>query len=213
MKNGTEKFNMVSAARARGPHVLTVTLVLAASLASTAIALAQNAGQQSSPNAAAPASPAPAQPVPQASSAFPTQPPPTEKPGFIYAFGRWWDSARGKIDDLSKQPNGPASGAAAATQDVLKDAAEATKKAATAIVRLPGSRFVEVHQRCAVAPNGAPDCRTAAANVCRSKGFTDGHPVNVQSSQNCPPAVWMSGREPAPGECPEETVVLMAACD
>jgi hypothetical protein len=118
---------------------------------------------------------------------------------------------------LSKQPNGTnrdvTNGAAAATQDVLKGAAEATKNAATAIVRLPAARFVEGHQRCAVAPNGAPDCRTAAANVCRSKGFTDGHPINVQSSQDCPPAVWMSGREPAPGECPEETVVLMAACD
>jgi hypothetical protein len=201
-------------------------------LASSAIALAQNAAPQAAngpvavpsapaaPPAAAPA--APGQPAPQANGAFPTQPPPPgEKPGFIYAFGRWWDDTRGKIGDLSKQPNGAAggttsdatNGAAAATQDVLKGAAEATKNAATAIVRLPAARFVEGHQRCTVAPNGAPDCRAAAANVCRSKGFSDGHPINVQSSQDCPPAVWMSGREPAPGECPEETVVLMAACN
>ncbi len=225
MKDGTEKFDIVSAARPRGPYLLTAALVLTASLASSAVVLAQNAGPQSPqsagpqssppPNAATAAPTAtPAQPTPQANGAFPTQPPPpAQKPGFIYAFGRWWDNTRGKIDDLNKQPGAPADGAATATQDVLKGAAEATKKAATAIARLPVARFVEVHQRCAIAPNGAPDCRTAAAKVCRSKGFTDGHPVNVQSSQDCPPAVWMSGREPAPGECPQETVVLMAACD
>jgi hypothetical protein len=229
MKDGTEKFDMANVASGvREPYALTAAfVVLTALLASSAVALAQNAPSQpaggpvavpSAPVASAPAAPPPAtaaQPPPQAGGLFPTQPPPAgEKPGFIYAFGRWWDDTRGKIGDLNKQqPNAPANGAAAATQDVLKGAAEATKNAATAIVRLPTARFVEVHQRCAVAPNGAPDCRAAAANVCRSKGFTDGHPVNVQSSQDCPPAVWMSGREPTPGECPEETVVLMAACD
>lgn len=248
MKDGiekfdTEKFDMASVARAPGCYVLTAALVLCAMLASSAVVLAQNVGPQnlgpqnlgpqnlapqSVPNAANAAPPAPAQSAPQASDAFPTQPPPpAEKPGFIYAFGRWWDSTRGKINNLNKQPDGTANGAtaaangataaangaAAATQDVLKGAAEATKNAATAIAHLPVARFVEGHQRCAVAPNGAPDCNSAAANVCRSKGFSDGHPINVQSSQDCPPAVWMSGREPAPGECPEETVVLMAACD
>jgi hypothetical protein len=226
MKNGTEKFDTASVAKAvarvRRPYALTAAFVLSASLASSAVALAQNAGPQvtngpatvPSAPAAAPAPAAPGQSAPQAGSLFPNQPPPAgEKPGFIYAFGRWWDDTRGKIGDLSKQQGDATNGAAAATQDVLKGAAEATKNAATAIARLPVARFVEGHQRCAVAPNGAPDCRTAAANVCRSKGFTDGHPVNVQSSQNCPPAVWMSGREPAPGECPEETVVLMAACN
>ena len=187
-------------------RALAMASLLVALLAPAAVALAQS---PPSPNGAAVVPAAPGQPAPQARSLFPSQPPPTEKPGFIYEFGRWWDSARGQIDNLQKQGNG----ASEVTQNVLEHAAEATKNAATAIARLPGARFVEVHQRCAIAPNGAPDCRTAAANVCRSKGFNDGHPVDVQSSQNCPPAVWMSGREPSPGECPEETVVLMAACD
>ena len=170
-------------------------------------AAAVQIAQQAS--AAVPTAPAP---VPQAQSTpglFPTQPPPAVRPGFIYAFGRWWDTARGKLDDLRKQSNG----AAQATQDALKHAAQATKNAATVIARLPASPFIEINERCAIAPNGAPDCRTAAANACRSKGFSGGHPVDVQSSENCPPAVWMSGREPAAGQCPEETVVLLAACD
>lgn len=161
---------------------------------------------------------------------FPVQPPPAEKPGFIYEFGRWWDGTRGRFEELGKQSDAAAKDAAAATQgavqsatqatkgaanateDAVKGAAEATKNAATALFRLPGMRVVEVRQRCNVAPNGAPDCRTAATTACRSKGFTSGHPVDVRSSQNCPPAVWLSGRDPGAGECPEETVVLMAAC-
>lgn len=212
MKDGSENFDGVSAALRAKLYALAAIFVLAASLESAAIAVAQNAPPQS-PNQAGAAAAGAVQPAQPGRGLFPTQPPPTEKPGFIYEFGRWWDNTRGKLDDLRKQSNGPADGAAAATQDVLNSAAKATKDAATAIARLPGARFVETHQRCATAPNGAPDCRTAAANVCRTKGFNDGHPVDVQSSADCPPAVWMSGREPAPGECPEETVVLMAACD
>jgi hypothetical protein len=161
---------------------------------------------------------------------FPVQPAPAEKPGFIYEFGRWWDTTRGKFEELGKQSDAAAKDAAAATQgavqtatqatkgaanateDAVKSAAEATKNAATTLFRLPGIRVIEVRQRCTVAPNGAPDCRTAATNACRSKGFTSGHPMDVRSSQNCPPAVWLSGRDPGPGDCPEETVVLMAAC-
>jgi hypothetical protein len=207
MKDRTEKFVMASLTQPRVLGALATALVLGAALASAAVALAQTPQPPNGPAAA------PATPAPQSPGLFPAQPAPAERPGFIYAFGRWWDSARGKIEDLKKQSNGVGNGASEVTQDVLQHAAEATKDAATAIARLPGARFIEVHQRCAVAPNGAPDCRAAAANVCRSKGFNDGHPVDVQSSENCPPAVWMSGREPKPGECPEETVVLMAACD
>jgi hypothetical protein len=184
---------------------------------------AGGAGAGQFPPAQAPAS------VP-ARGEFPVQPPPAEKPGFVYEFGRWWDTTRGKFEDLGKQSDAAAREAAAATQgavqsatqatkgaadateNAVKGAAEATKNAANTIFRLPGIRVVEVRQRCNVAPNGAPDCRTAATNACRSKGFTSGNPVDVRSSQNCPPAVWLSGREPGAGECPEETVVLMAAC-
>lgn len=216
---------------------LLVSAWLLAVVSPAAIALAQN-GQQPSANGTPPSvRVAPGQPTASTSAPqqqgrglFPVQPPPTDKPGFIYAFGRWWDSARGKFEDLTKQSDDAAKdaavatqdavqsaaqatkGAADATQDVVKGAAEATKDAAATLFRLPGMRVVEVHQRCDTAPNGAPDCRTAAINACRAKGFNAGQPVDVRSSENCPPAVWMSGREPGAGECPEETVVLMAAC-
>ncbi len=182
-----------------------MTWLLAASLSLAGMAFAQTPAPNGA--AAVPATPTQPAPAPQAPASqprgtFPAQPPPAAgQAGFIYEFGRWWDSTHTGAND-----------AAAATQDALKHAAEATKEAATALIRIPTGRFIEVHQRCALAPNGAPDCRSAAENVCRAKGFQDGNPVNVQSSQNCPPAVWMSGREPHAGECPQETVVLMVAC-
>jgi hypothetical protein len=197
---------MTGCENSRRYRALARAWLLVASLAPAAPALAQTA-QAPPANGAAPVQLAPAQTTTPASAPavqgklFPAQPPPADKPGFIYEFGHWWDSA-----------HGGANGAAEATQDALKHAAEATKDAAATIMKIPGGRFIEVHQRCAPAPNGAPDCRSAAAFACRAKGFHDGNPINVQSSQNCPPAVWMSGREPSPGECPQETDVLMVAC-
>jgi hypothetical protein len=158
---------------------------------------------------AQPAQPSAASAQPPQHGVFPAQPAPSYKPGFIYAFGRWWDSARLNLNDLTKHSRQ----AANATQDAMRNAAQATRDAANVLVRLPRARVLEVHERCSLAPNGAPDCRSAASNVCRAKGFTNGNPVNVQSSENCPPAVWMSGRVPSAGECPQETVVLLAACD
>lgn len=206
---------MTRSAHSRRYRALAMTSLtgwlLATALSPPTIAFAQTTPQPPQ-NGAAPAQAAPQAPAPTAQAAgpvaqprglFPTQPPPTAgQPGFIYEFGRWWDSTT----------HAGANSAAEATQDALKHAAEATKEAATALIRIPAGRFIEVHQRCALAPNGAPDCRSAAANVCRAKGFQDGNPINVQSSQNCPPAVWMSGRQPTAGECPQETVVLMVAC-
>lgn len=236
MTDSIEAFTTADFPKRRGCCALAATSLLVGVLSTPAVALAQ--GTQASGGGAVQAPAQPAQPpssgaasASPAHSLFPPQPAPAEGPGgFVYAFGRWWDSTRGKFEDLAKQPNDPAhaaaaaghdamqgaaeatKGAATATQNALKDAAEATKDAATSLFRLPGVRVVEVHQRCAIAPNGAPDCQSAATNVCRAKGFSDGHPVGVQSSENCPPAVWMSGRQPVPGECPEETVVLMVAC-
>ncbi len=158
------------------------------------------------PAAAAPAA-APAPPAPPAQgvpNGFPAQPPPAYRPGFIAEFGHWWDETRGKLDSPKDAAN--------ATQDAMRNAAEATKDAMSAIVRLPATRVLELRAHCELAPNGAPDCRQAAANACRGKGFSSGDPIDVRSSENCPPAVALSGREPAPGECPTETVVLAAAC-
>ena len=190
--------------------------LLAASLSAAAAGIAI-AGDGQAPaadtaagNAAQQAPENPAPPAPGRS--FPGQPPPVNKPGFLHELGRWWDDARSKFEDFKKKSDDVTKDAAAATQDAMKNAAEATKDAASAIVRLPNTRIIEVRERCQAAPNGAPDCQAAATNACRGKGFNFGKPVDVRSSENCPSAVLQSGRRPAEGECPVETVVLLAAC-
>jgi hypothetical protein len=80
----------------------------------------------------------------------------------------------------------------------MRGAAQATKNTVDALIHLPSTSFIEVYERCA----RAPDCRTAAAKAYRVNGFSDGHSVNVQSSENCPPAVQLSGRRRAAGQYP-----------
>jgi hypothetical protein len=172
----------------------------------------------------APTSSAAFTPPAASGSAFPPQPsPPEAQRGLLSNLGNWWqyyfgglgtkfNQARGKFDDLNKTSSDAAQSAATATQEAMKNAAAATKDAAAAIARLPGTRVLEVRQRCANAANGAPDCQTAATEACRIKGFGAGKPLDIRSSESCPLSVYRSGRTPVEGECPEETVLLRAVC-
>ena len=177
------------------------------------------------PAAAAPQPPAAAAPQqPAARGLFPPQPEaPGDKSGFLRQFGKWWDDsvadfnakmkdAKDKFDDLNKKQSEAAKEAAAKTQEAMKNAAQATKDAADAMVRMSTAKMIEVHDRCPVAANGAPDCQITATNACHAKGYATGKPADVQTSQQCPAAVLLSGRTPAPGECPVENVLMRAVC-
>src|SRR5262249_43058359 len=86
------------------------------------------------------------------------------------------------------------------------------KDAAGAIVRWPNTRVINGRERCELAVNGAPDCRTAASALCRGKGFHEGKPFDTQSEDNCPSRTVLSGRLPTPGDCKSETFVTRAVC-
>ena len=106
---------------------------------------------------------------------------------------------------------GAAATATGAATDAMKGAVEVTKNAATAIVRLPNTRVVELHETCARAPNGGSDCAAAAANGCRAKGFSGGNPLDTRTAEKCDP------KPPQPGQmpglrCASETVVIRAVC-
>jgi hypothetical protein len=158
-----------------------------------------------------------------ASGSVPAQPQPAERPGFLNDVQHWWQqsfgdfkakmkAARRQFDGFNNKQNATAKDAAAATAAAVKDAAQAAKDVATTVVRLPNTRVVELHDLCKLAANGAPDCGAAATDACRRKGFSTGQPIDVRSSQQCPAAVLLSGRPPAEGECPQETVVLRVIC-
>ncbi|MFY9899878.1 MAG: hypothetical protein WAK67_19085 [Xanthobacteraceae bacterium] len=196
-----------------------------------AAALAQSGEPPSSASSAAPATPAgPQQPAPQAAPqlALPPQPPPpnaaapqapAEKRGFFDDMSRWWHDSvadfnaklkeqQSKIDDFNKKSAEAAKDAATATQQAMKNAADAMVKSAT-------SKVIEIHEPCAVAGNGAADCASAAVNACKGKGFSDGQPLDVRTAEKCNASLWLQGQgqqRSAAAECPVETVVLRAAC-
>ena len=203
-------------------HRSAVVWFLAAALAGPpGIALAQN-NQGSQPNQTAPVGSAPAPQAgdkPAAPSAVSPQSATAgaEKPGFFSAFGRWWNDSvadfnakmkeqQSKLDQFNKESSAAAKDAAAATQQAMKNAADA-------MVRLPTSKVIEVHEVCAMAGNGAPDCEAAATNVCRGKGFNTGAPLDIRTAEKCNASLWVSGQNTQSGDCPEETVILRAACE
>jgi hypothetical protein len=195
---------------------IAVPIAVALSAATIGAAVADD-GQAPVGGSAVQQAPAPAP------GTFPAQPSQANKPGFLHQLEVWWNdsfgdfnakmkSAKDKLDDYNKQQNQAARETSAATEQALKDAAQATKDAATAVVKLPITRVFEFHDRCQVAGNGAPDCQTTATNACRTKGFDSGQPLDISTSQECPARVMLSGRPPVEGECKDVTVILRAAC-
>jgi len=157
--------------------------------------------------------PAPAgAPPPAAASPIPPQPPPADKPSFLHQLKGWWDDSLGFLGKGLEKSGDVTKGAAGAAGEVVKGAVETTKNAATAIVKLPGTRMIDVHEHCEKAPNGAPDCETAAANACRAKGFSGGHPLDVRTAEKCDTTALAAGQRPEQHDCPIETTVTRVIC-
>jgi hypothetical protein len=137
--------------------------------------------------------------------------PAPEQPGFFTAVGRWFDqtadnfnasvrSVRERFQNLGHD----AGVAARTTVDTAKDAADA-------VGRLPNARVITGHEKCQIAPNGAPDCIAAAYAICQAKGFKTGKSVDMTTAEVCPAQVYLAGRNSGPG-CHTETFVSRALC-
>lgn len=148
---------------------------------------------------------------------------PEHKPGMLEAFGRWVDESaagmRKGFDDAWKGMGtvgnttaDVAKGTADAAGAVTKGAVDAAKGTADAFNKLGSSRFVNGRQRCVIAPNGAPDCKTAAVALCKANGYTTGDSVDYVTAENCPTTAYLNGRKPVNGECPIEHTVTRAVC-
>jgi hypothetical protein len=155
----------------------------------------------------------PEQPPPPSAAVLPPAP---EKRGFFDGFSRWWKDGvadfnakwkeqQAKIDDFNKKSAENAKDAATATQQAVKNAADA-------VARLSTGKVIEVQEPCTIAGNGAADCASAAVNACKAKGFTDGQPLDVRTAEKCNASLWLQGKREATAACPIETVVLRAAC-
>jgi hypothetical protein len=135
---------------------------------------------------------------------------PEGKRGFLNGLGQWWNDSianfnakmkeqQAKLEEFNKQQTAAA-----------KDATQAMKNAADAM--FTPAKVIEVQQPCPVAGNGAPDCASAATNVCKAKGFSDGHPMDIRTAERCKASLWVSGQAPTAADCPIETVLLRVAC-
>ena len=226
--------------RPAGWLAVTAVSALAAGLLVEPV-LAQSSPPPPAAAAGAPAGPAPvgqpqAQPPgngpqaapPPAGPVLPPQPPPpalpgasangsstapAEQRGFLNGFGAWWDKSiadwkakmkeqQTKLDAMNKQSADAAKDAAIAAQQAFKNAADAM---------LP-SHVIEIQQTCPVAGNGGADCASAANNVCKSKGYNSGQPLDVRTAEKCADSLWVSGQSPTAADCPVETTLLRAAC-
>jgi hypothetical protein len=162
-----------------------------------------------------------------AQSSEPPPSPPQDKPGVFEAIGRWFDDgasrfnehlrgAKQRMDQVgddaatnSKQIEDGAAEIGKGAAEVGKGAAEATKNAVDAVVRLPTSRVMRGRERCEIAPNGAPDCVTAAEALCRKHGFATGKSIDFTSAEECPARSYIGqGRE----ECTTVTFISQAMC-
>jgi len=178
--------------------VLSGVLALASS-AMTLAAVAQSAPEEQlgvAPAAEPPTTaPAPAQPL----QIHPGQ---SSGPGVFGAIGRWFDDS---IDTMTSGWNSTVG----SIGDRANDAAKGARDAATSVMRIPGP--VIGRERCVVTAGGGPDCQAATDTLCRSKGFSAGTSLHIQSEQNCPVWGWIAGKEPA-GHCGTATYVTSAMC-
>lgn len=165
-------------------------LALGALLCVVAAARAQQIPTQPDP-AAQSEQAAPSETVPAAPPQAPRQ------DGFFGTIGRWIDGSVASVTTVWKgKPQAPPG--------------EAQKR--TGISLLPKNKIVSGRERCETAANGAPDCRAAIEALCRSKGFSPGKSLDIQSVEKCPARVWISGAQPTTGECRMESYVHRAFC-
>jgi hypothetical protein len=147
--------------------------------------------------------------------------PPQHKPGFFESVGRFFDrsaenfrdsfrGARQRWDELGSEAaaNNKEIGDKAAAAG--KNAAEATKSAVDAVAKLPTARVVKGHERCVVAPNGAPDCLAAAELLCRKQGYATGKSMDFTSAEECPAKTLIG--QASRDECKTTTFISSAMC-
>ena len=144
------------------------------------------------------------QPVPHAQAAPPEAeaPPPSSRPGFLDALGRWIGNSKEAIDSQMRN-----------TQETLGNIGSQAKDAAGSVVAIPGTRVITGRQLCPSAANGAPDCQQGVDALCRNKGFQGGgRTLEVASAQRCSAKNLLAGGTPKESLCRTETYVTRAVC-
>jgi hypothetical protein len=169
----------------------------------SALALAQTPGSDAPSAAPGTSSPPNAAAPPQSQSAV------DALSTWVQQSGRWMQRGVTNMGAGFNQMVGAIGGQA---NRATRDAADAARNAAKSVSKLPNAGITGGHERCVIAPNGAPDCRVAAQALCRAKGYASGTSVDFLTVENCPPP-WRTSRRDAPeGVCTMEHYVTRALC-
>ena len=105
--------------------------------------------------------------------------PSAEKPGFFGAIVRWFDDQTSKFGSNLKGARSSVENFGHEAGIAAKTTVEGAKDAAGAVTRIPIARVVTGHEKCTIAPNGAPDCVVAANAICKTKGFASGKSLSL----------------------------------
>jgi len=146
----------------------------------------------------------------QDQTAVPNQKP-QQSEGFFGSVSRWLEEQTANVSASFKDARKKVEGFSNAAGDAAKTTVEGAKDAADAVVRIPTARAISGHEKCQLAPNGAPDCVTAANTICKAKGFGSGKSLDMTTAEVCPAKVYMSGRTSGP-ECTTDTFVSRVLC-
>lgn len=203
-------------AQLRAPQAATAAVRAVAMSLVFNVVLFSSAVMAQTPGADAPPPPPPSSPP--ANAAAPSQP-----PSAVGAFGNWvqqsgtWMQQGGQLMQQGVATMGAGFGQmvgaiSGQANQATRDAADVARNAAAGVSKLPNTGITAGNERCAIAPNGAPDCRIAAETLCRANGYASGNSVDFVTVETCPPP-WRTSRRNAPeGVCTKEHFVTKALC-
>jgi hypothetical protein len=168
----------------------------------------------------------------------PVEAAPPKPEGFFDAFNRWGRDFKAKVDEANAKwrasvdetiakLKASADEAAAKfrsgveennarwralhqkNEKATQEAVARQKEAAEAFKNLANTRMVEGRQVCEIAPNGSPDCQSAAERICKDKGFAIGKSADITTTQKCSARALLRRNA---DECRTVSVVIKAAC-
>jgi hypothetical protein len=133
-----------------------------------------------------------------------------ERSDFLGGISRWFDEQAAKFNSNFKDARSQVENFGREAGIAARSTATGAKDAADTVAKIPGTRTIRGHEKCATAPNGAPDCVAAATAICKGAGFQSGKSVDMTTSEICPAQVYLSRNSGA--TCHTETFVSRALC-
>ncbi|WP_114356799.1 MULTISPECIES: hypothetical protein [Rhodopseudomonas] len=169
-------------------------------------------------SAGAPAAAQPAPPPPPPGDRPP--PPPRDNPGLVNEIQKLLSSPSKLLPSFGRDDAGERSLRPPGEQPLPPPPAPVAGPAPSPLPPSPSPApsspmvpsVVTGHQVCPVVPGSGPNCQAAADILCRSKGYTLGKSLGVDSTEKCSAKVLIPGRPREPGDCRTENFVTRAWC-